>query len=274
MSRSPVPLVAFVLPLLLMAVTVSHAPSRAEPPPVSGYRIVQEYPHDPQAFTQGLVYADDGFYEGTGLNGRSTLRRVDLATGRVERSVALDLVHFGEGIALFDDRIYQITWQTQTAFVYDRATFDLLETFTYPTEGWGLTTDGKQLVMSDGTATLRFRDPATFAETGSVTVRAGGEPVLNLNELEYIDGEIWANVWKTDRIARIDATTGDVIGWIDLAGLLSPADRQGSPVDVLNGIAHDPATGRIFVTGKFWPKLFEIALEPPWERPLAATRTV
>jgi len=252
------------------ATTTASPRSAASPAagtaPVYGYRVVAEYPHDPDAFTQGLVYRDGVLYEGTGLRGRSTLRRVDLETGTVERSVALDPVHFGEGIAVVGDRVYQLTWQTGTCFVYDRDTFAPLETFTYPTEGWGLATDGARLVMSDGTDQLFFRDPTTFAEVGRVAVRDGDEPVRNLNELEVVGGEVWANVWQTDRIARIDPTTGRVVGWIDLTGLLSAEDRQGREVDVLNGIAHDPATGRVFVTGKLWPKLFEIDIVRERER--------
>ncbi|CAA9579877.1 MAG: Glutamine cyclotransferase [uncultured Thermomicrobiales bacterium] len=238
-------------------------PTVAETVPTYGYRVVAEYPHDADAFTQGLVYREGVLYEGTGLNGESTLRRVALETGAVEQSVALDAEHFGEGIAIAGDRVYQLTWQTGTCFVYDRETFALVDTFTYPTEGWGLATDGARLVMSDGTDQLYFRDPETFAEVGRVAVRDGGEPVRNLNELEVDGGEVWANVWQTDRIARIDPATGSVVGWIDLAGLLSAEDRQGREVDVLNGIAHDPETGRIFVTGKLWPTLFEIELVPP-----------
>ena len=238
------------------------APARQIVPtaPISGYRVVNEYPHDRDAFTQGLVYADGVLYEGTGLYGESTLRRVDLESGEVLQSRALDPEYFGEGIALLGDRIYQLTWKTQTAFVYDRESFEPLGTFTYPTEGWGLTTDGGRLIMSDGTSRLVFRDPDTFAEIGGVEVRDGDQPIPYLNELEYVDGEVWANVWQSDVIARIDPATGRVNGWINLAGLLERGARQA---DVLNGIAHDPATGRIFVTGKLWPRLFEIELTAP-----------
>lgn len=230
--------------------------------PVAGYRVVADFPHDPDAYTQGLSYVDGVLYEGTGLEGESTLRRVDLATGAVLQRHDLDPVHFGEGIAVVDDRIYQLTWQTNTCFVYDRATFELVETFGYPTEGWGLTTDGERLIMSDGTDRLTFRDPATFAELGAVDVTDGDEPVPYLNELEYIAGEVWANVYQTDYIARIDPATGRVTGWIDLTGLLPEEDQQEREVGVLNGITHDAASGRLFVTGKLWPKLFEIELVP------------
>jgi glutamine cyclotransferase len=242
------------------------APAEAWATPVYDYRVVNEYPHDQEAFTQGLVYVDGDLYEGTGSgNGSdriSTLRKVDLDSGEVTRSISLDVDYFGEGIAVVGDRIYQLTWRSHVGFVYDRETFDLVATFGYSTEGWGLTTDGERLIMSDGTSKLVFRDPKTFSKTGEVEVRDGDEPVVNLNELEYVEGEIWANVWQSDFIARIDPASGRVTGWIDLSGLLAEEDRQGEPVDVLNGIAYDPATGRIFVTGKLWPKLFEIELVP------------
>ena len=235
--------------------------------PVAGYRVVAAYPHDRRAFTQGLAWADGALYEGTGLAGKSELREVDPATGEVRRSVALAPEHFGEGLAVLGDHVYQLTWRSGTAFVYDRATFALLESFAYAGEGWGLATDGARLVMSDGTSRLAFRDPATFAEVGAVEVRDGAEPVPYLNELEWVGGEVWANVWPTDRVARIDPATGQVVGWIDLAGLLPPAERARRRVDVLNGIAHDPATGRLFVTGKRWPALFEIEPVPPAATP-------
>lgn len=232
--------------------------------PVAGFEVVAQYPHDRAAYTQGLVYNPDGtFYEGTGLYGESTLRLVEAETGEVLRSVPLDDDQFGEGVAVIRDRIYQLTWQTGTAFVYDRETFDPLGTFTYDTEGWGLTTDGERLIMSDGSSRIVFRDPETFAATGAIDVRDGKLPVSNLNELELIDGEIWANVYQTNRIARIDPASGDVIGWIDLTGLLDRNDPANEGAEVLNGIAWDQETGRIFVTGKLWPSLFEIRLVPP-----------
>jgi glutamine cyclotransferase len=252
---------ALALLLVIGAVATSLAP-RSALPPVAGYRVVDIYPHDSSAFTQGLAYVDGVLYEGTGLLSGSTLRRVDLDTGEVLQSVALGADQFGEGIAVVGDRIYQLTWQTGTCFVYDSETFERLETLLYPSEGWGLTTDGERLIMSDGTSRLYFRDPATFAETGFVDVRAGDRPVENLNELEWVDGEVWANVWQTDWIARIDPVSGRVIGWIDLAGLLSLQDRGDHSVDVLNGIAYDASTGRVFVTGKLWPKLFEVEMVP------------
>jgi glutamine cyclotransferase len=203
--------------------------------------------------------------EGTGLNGRSSLRRVVLETGAVQQIYQLPDEYFGEGITLFGDRIYQLTWQSNTAFVYDKQSFRFLGRFSYPTEGWGLTHDGRRLIMSDGSATLFFRDPETFAETGRIDVFDENGPVTRLNELEYVRGEIWANVWQTDRVARIAPETGQVLGWIDLSGLLQPEDLAQS-VDVLNGIAYDPQGDRLFVTGKLWPKLFEIRLTPPYTK--------
>ncbi|MDQ3656819.1 MAG: glutaminyl-peptide cyclotransferase [Chloroflexota bacterium] len=248
------------MPSILSATAQGGTPETSAP--VWGYRVVAEYPHDPDAYTQGLVIADGVLYEGTGLEGRSTLRRVDLESGEVRKSRSLDAKHFGEGVAVVDDRIYQLTWQTGTCFVYDRETFALQETFTYETQGWGLTTDGDRLIMSDGSNRLVFRDPDTFVEVGHVDVLDSGTPVSSLNELEYIDGEVWANVYQTDRIARIDPENGQVTSWIDLTGLLAPEDYPAQGVDVLNGIAHDPETGRIFITGKLWPTLFEIELVP------------
>jgi len=218
--------------------------------------IVAVYPHDPNAFTQGLVVHDGKLLEGTGQYGRSSLRRVDIASGSVERLQPLNSAYFGEGITVLGDRVYQLTWKSHTGFVYDVDTFALERTFKFEGEGWGLTTDGSLLIQSDGTATLRFIDPATFDVVRSVTVRDGGVAVGRLNELEYIDGEIWSNVWYDDRIARIDPGSGALVGWIDLSSLY-PASERGSE-DVLNGIAYDPASKRLFVTGKDWPKLFEI----------------
>lgn len=225
-----------------------------------GYEVVATYPHDPEAFTQGLVYDDGVLYESTGLNGRSSLRRVNLQTGEVLQRRDIDPQYFAEGLALFNNQLIQLTWQSNKGFVYDKTSFEPLREWNYPTEGWGLTHDGAQLIMSDGSAILRFLDPATFAVTREITVTDQGQPVMRLNELEYVNGEVFANVWQTDLIARIDPQSGRVLGWIDLGGLLTPAERQGT--DVLNGIAYDPAGDRLFVTGKLWPKLFEIKLVP------------
>lgn len=207
------------------------------------------------------MYENGTLYEGTGLLGRSTLRRVDLATGRVLQVRTLPDSYFGEGIAVVGDRIVQLTWKSNLGLVYDKASFKLLATFQYPGEGWGLTCDGQRLIVSDGTATLRFLDPETLQETGRVGVLDAGSPVTQLNELEFIKGEVWANVWRTNRIARIDPATGRVTGWVDLTGLLRPEDAS-QPVDVLNGIAYDAQSDRLFVTGKLWPALFEIRLVP------------
>jgi glutaminyl-peptide cyclotransferase len=229
--------------------------------PIAGYRVVRVFPHDSQAFTQGLAYFDGLLYEGTGLIGRSSIRKVKLENGEVLQIQKIDPQYFGEGIAVVGDRLFSLTWQSGVGFIFDRATFRRTGTFTYRGEGWGLTHDGARLIMSDGTAYLRFLDPATQKEIGRLQVRDGERPVPNLNELEYVKGEVFANVWQTDRIARIAPATGRVTGWIDLQGLLNPRDAaQG--VDVLNGIAYDAAADRLFVTGKLWPKLFEIKIVP------------
>lgn len=228
-------------------------------PKVWDVKVVAAYPHDPAAFTQGLVIHDGRLYEGTGQYGASTLRRVDLPTGRVEQSRRLANNFFGEGITILGDRIYQLTWQNQVGIVYDLESFDVLETFGYRGEGWGLTHDGEHLIVSDGSATLKFMDPATFDVVREIAVTDQGRPVTRLNELEYIDGEVWANVWYEDRIVRISPKDGSVVGWVEV-GNLYPPSRRG-PDDVLNGIAFDPAAGRLFVTGKNWPQLFEIELE-------------
>ncbi len=238
---------------------IDAPPTPAAQPSIYGYQVLNVFPHDPSAFTQGLVYQDGIFYEGTGLRGQSTLRQVDPATGQVLQGVRLPDQYFGEGIALLGDRLYQLTWQENTGFIYDKTSFELLGTWNYTGEGWGLTSDGQRLIMSDGSNELRFLDPAAMEELGRVAVVDGdGLPVTRLNELEWVEGEVWANVWQTDRIARIDPASGRLLGWIDLAGLLPEEDRAAQRVDVLNGIAYDAATGRLFVTGKWWPKLFEI----------------
>ncbi len=238
---------------------VDGAAAAAVVPTEYGYEIVNKFPHDPAAFTQGLVYEDGIFYEGTGLYGQSTLRRVDPSSGEVLFGVRLPDDLFGEGITLLGDRIYQLTWKAQIGMVADRESFELIETFAYETEGWGLTHDGDRLIMSDGTDTIRFLDPETLEQTGRIQVYDDSGPVVRLNELEYVDGEIYANVWQTDRIARIDPASGQVTGWIDLSGLL-PAQEAARPIDVLNGIAYDDEENRLFVTGKLWPTMFEIRL--------------
>lgn len=236
----------------------SHADSSAGWKPRSyTYRVMNVYPHDHGAFTQGLVYEDGFLYEGTGLYGRSSLREVVLETGEVTRIQPLESRYFGEGITIFGNRIIQLTWVARTGFVYNRETFERLRSFTYSSEGWGITHDGRRLIVSDGTPTLYFRDPDTFEEVGRVEVRDNMGPVTRLNELEYIEGEIYANVWESDLIARIDPESGRVVGWIDLAGLMSGRERLGADA-ALNGIAYDGYRKRLFVTGKRWPKLFEI----------------
>ncbi len=222
------------------------------------YEVVNMYPHDPDAFTQGLIMENGVLYEGTGLYSSSTLRRVDLETGNVLQSHALSNDVFGEGITVFGSKIIQLTWQSRKGFVYDKQSFDLLEEFDYSTEGWGITTDGTQLIMSDGTANLYFLDPETFEVTGQIEVRNGTAPVIRLNELEYIDGEVYANVWQTDKIAIINPDTGQVTGWIDLAGIYNPETHSSG--NVLNGIAYDSEGDRLFVTGKRWSQLFQIKL--------------
>lgn len=241
--------------------TSVEAPSAIAAVPTYTYRVVKTYPHDRRAFTQGLVYIDGALYEGTGLYEQSSLRRVDLQTGAVQQQRDLDPKYFGEGIAVVGDRIMQLTWQSNVGFVYNRGSFEPIGQWNYQGEGWGLTYDGARLIMSDGTATLRFLDPQTLQETGRIEVADANGPVTRLNELEYVNGEVWANVWQTDRIARIDPQSGRVVGWIDLAGLLNAEDRV-EPVDVLNGIAYDMESRRVFVTGKLWPKLFEIEVIP------------
>ena len=222
--------------------------------------IVREWPHDQLAFTQGLQWYDGRLFEGTGQEGQSSIREVELRTGRVLRKRDIPAPYFGEGIVLLGDNLYQITWKSGVAFVYDWKTFTPKHQFTYEGEGWGLTTDGASIIMSNGSSAIQYRDPKTFAVQKSIVVTDQGQPVAKLNELEWVKGEIWANVWESDQIARIDPKTGKVTGWLDLAGLLPSMDRTGRE-DVLNGIAYDEKEDRIFVTGKFWPKLYEIKLK-------------
>jgi len=225
--------------------------------PEYGFEIVRQFPHDPSAFTQGLAYSGGYLYEGTGLKGQSSLRQVRLETGEVLKRVDLPREFFGEGIAVLGSEIVQLTWLSHTGFVYRLEDFKLLRKFSYPGEGWGLTTDGRNFFMSDGTDEIRILRSGTFREAGRIRVHDGAKPVSDLNELEFVEGEIYANVWHTDRIARISPATGSVLGWIDLRGLLSPVYRL-PPEAVLNGIAYDPGRKRLFVTGKLWPALFEI----------------
>lgn len=250
---------------ILVSRAVDLRAQRRAPTPVSGYRVVKSYPHDANAYTQGLIFRGGFLYESTGQHGQSTLRKVKLETGEVLQQRRIDSVHFAEGLTEWKGRLFQLTWQSNVAFVYDLATFAPVTTLKYPGEGWGLTAGPDSLILSDGTADLRFLDPATFKELRRVTVRDGSTAIDQLNELEFVRGEVWANVWHTDRIARIHPRTGRVTGWIDLSGLMSMYRLDAE--SVLNGIAYDPASQRLFVTGKMWPKLFEIQVVP---KPAAA----
>jgi len=248
-------MVRLSFPILLLAAVPLFSQAH-----VDSYRVIATYPHDPAAYTQGLEFVDGKFYEGTGLNGHSTIRLVTPSTGAILMNKSLGYQYFGEGITLFNGKLYELTWQNATAFVYNPKTFVKIGQFNYSGEGWGLTHDAKQLIMSDGTPSLRFLDPVTFKELGRVYVRDGSRPVKDLNELEFIEGEIWANVYQTNMVARINPQTGQVNSWIDFTGLLTQA--EGAKADVLNGIAYDGKTGKIYVTGKLWPKLFEIKVVP------------
>ena len=225
-----------------------------------GVNVVASYPHDPSAYTQGLTIYNGEMYEGTGQYGRSTIRQVELSTGVVGRQKALRPEYFGEGITVFNNELYQLTWTSGLVFVYDLETFTLLRTYQIDGEGWGLTHDGERLILSDGSSELTFIDPGSFEVISRLPVRDADQPIDQLNELEYIRGEIWANVWFEERIARISPDTGEVLGWIDLTGLYPRAQRGYE--DVLNGIAFDPESDGLFVTGKNWPRLYEIELVP------------
>jgi glutamine cyclotransferase len=243
--------------------TTTASPSR---PPVYTYRIVNTFNHDPDAYTQGLIYRDGFLFESTGLEGRSSLRKVKLETGEVVQQARVDSMYFAEGLTDWNTQLIQLTWQSNIAFRYDLASFARLGTFQYTGEGWGLTHDQTKLILSDGSEVLRFFDPATFKDRGRISVKDAGVPIVNLNELEYVRGEIFANVWHSDRIARIAPDTGRVTGWIDLQGIL-PKVYHLDPEAVLNGIAYDTARDRLFVTGKLWPKLYEIKIEQRTGRP-------
>jgi len=235
------------------------------------YQIVHTYPHDRNAYTQGLMYLDGHLYESTGLNGQSSLRVEELETGRILQLHSVSSNYFAEGLAPWGSTLIQLTWQDHVALVYDRSTLHFLRTLPCEGEGWGLTADDKEMILSDGTATLRFMDPATFKVLRRVTVTDHGRPVTQLNELESVHGQIYANIWHSDRIARIAPATGKVLGFIDLTGLL-PASQRSSPEAVLNGIAYDAARNRLFVTGKLWPSLFEIRVIPEMAKPASAPR--
>ncbi|MEO7996228.1 MAG: glutaminyl-peptide cyclotransferase [Gemmatimonadaceae bacterium] len=282
LSRTTLARSACLMALLLSTTAAAcsgdkGAAQQANAAPVSGtvastrtptytFEVVRTYPHDPSAYTEGLMFHDGRFFESTGEVGKSDIREVELETGRVIRKRPLtqkdknDSGYFGEGIAIVDDRILELTWKSGVAFIYDWKTFEPKGQFKYEGEGWAFTKSADSLIMSNGSAVLNYRDPKTFAITRSLTVTDHDVPVSNLNELEWVKGEIWANVWTTDQIARIDPKTGKVLGWINLAGLLEAADKNGNE-DVLNGIAYDEKADRIFVTGKRWSKLYEIKLK-------------
>lgn len=238
---------------LLLALGLAQAQGEV---PIYTFNVVAYYPHDTNAFTEGLVYADGFLYEGTGLNGKSNIRKVELKTGKVLKQKDLDQKYFGEGITLFQNRFYQLTWKNQEGFIYDTG-FNPVGRFSYPTEGWGLTHDGSQLIMSDGSATLYFLNPRTLKTDRTVQVKANGRPIRNLNELEYIGGKIYANVWQTTQIVIIDPKSGNVEGIVDLRSLAMLAPPNA---DVLNGIAYDATNDRLFVTGKLWSYVFEIKI--------------
>ncbi len=224
------------------------------------YEVVNNYPHDPTAFLQGLLWSEGDFYESTGLHGQSTLRHIEFPSGKILKSISLPFELFGEGIALADKRLIQLTWKSKRGFVYDRDSFVLLREFRYETEGWGITYDGKHLIMSDGSSDLIYLDPDSFTPVCKLSVVMNGRPIDNLNELEYIEGEIWSNVWQTDLILRINPTTGQVTSFLNLKGILPASMRTGNE-DVLNGIAYDVQQKRIFVSGKLWPRIFEIRVK-------------
>ncbi len=234
--------------------------TQSSPVPVYGYKIINVYPHDKTAFTEGLVYDGNTLYESTGLYDNSTLRQVDLTTGRILKLYRMPDEFFGEGLTLWKDQLIQLTWQSGVGFVYDKRSFNQTRSFSYSRDGWGFTSDGRQLIMSDGSDTLYFLNPDTFEDAGSVRVKDNGNPVNKLNELEFIKGKVYANVYLTSRIAIISPETGEVNGWIDLQWLVDREDALGD-VDVLNGIAYDADTDLLIVTGKFWPELFEIKIQ-------------
>ena len=255
--------IAVLLLLVILAVVIVTYMINKQPSisPVYGYEIVNTYPHDANAFTQGLVYENGFLYEGTGIVARSTLRKVELETGNVLQLYHMPEKYFGEGITIWQDKIIQLTYLSKTGFVYDKETFEPLGQFSYKTEGWGLTHDNKYLIMSDGSPTLSFLDTDTFEIVSKIAVNYQGSLLDNINELEYIDGKIFANIWQTDNIVIIDPKTGNVESIIELEGLLNRWEIE-EPADVLNGIAYDAKNKRLFVTGKWWPKLFEIKLVP------------
>jgi len=260
-SLYPFPVMHPFSPLIFSAfLCLFGAVIRAQTPEDT-YQVINSFPHNASSFTQGLIYHNGFIYESRGLYGSSGLRKLDLETGATLQNRVVGSSFFGEGMTLLNGKIYQLTWRERTAFVYDADTFDLLDALSYTTEGWGLTHNGQELIMSDGSQYLYFRDPETFAELRRVAVRDGGSLVDDINELEYIHGEVWANIWLSDRIARINPITGEVNRWVDLTDIIDPSLLSGSQ-SLLNGIAYDAATDRLFVTGKLWPTLFEVVTHP------------
>jgi len=261
--RLPGPALVFAMLVVMMGKVSGQSPASRNRSQAREYtfEVVRQLPHDGAAFTQGFTYRNGFFYEGTGREGRSSLRQIEPETGRLVRKLDLAPELFGEGIAVLGNEVFQLTWLSHVGFVYDLSDFHRLRSFTYPGEGWGLTTDGRDLFLSDGSAEIRILDARTFAEKGRIKVRDGGNAVEKLNELEFVEGEIYANIWHSDRIARISPQTGQVAGWIDLTGLLG-AFYQRDGEAVLNGIAYDSKGKRLFVTGKLWPKVFEIRVVP------------
>ena len=255
------PLLALLTCLAAALALVTTACAERLQVPVYGYRVVASFPHDDTAYTQGLIFSDGQLFEGTGEYGHSSLRLVDLETGRVLRKLALPAAVFGEGITAWGDQIVQLTWREHLGLLHDRETFAPVGQFELAGEGWGITQDGQYWIVSDGSATLRFLDPKTHVEVRRVQVRDGGRPVKRLNELEYVQGEVWANIWYQDRLVRISPGDGAVLGYVDLSGLW-PSQRRRRREAVLNGIAYDAKTGGLYVTGKYWPRLYRIELVP------------
>lgn len=257
---------SFILPVLYPGIAFAgnllEEPARYSPvsttaAPIEKAVVLNTFPHDPGAFTQGLVFHQGCLYESTGLYGQSTLRKKALRTGKTVKAVRLPVQYFGEGIAILGAKIYQLTYQNETGFIYNPDTLKQIGRFKYRGEGWGLTTDGKHLIMSNGTSVITFRTPDSFSTSRIIQVRDGDKPVDGINELEFIRGEIWANIYMKNAICRISPETGKVLGWLDMNALFQKLDPKYQ-IDVLNGIAYDPKADRVFVTGKLWPTVFEI----------------